>query len=85
MAPVMYSKLSARAVFPLPLWPSRQMLRIELTVYIVVKYSFREDSASVRLCLGAWHRNTDIIHERSGDCNSFFVKMQNRVIPAKDT
>ena len=43
MAPVMYSKLSARADLPLPLWPSRQMFRIALTVYIVVNSPFGKE------------------------------------------
>ena len=61
--------LSARADLPLPLWPSRQMLRIELTVYIVFSYSFREGES---FHLGFSNPISDIIHEGGQYFNDYF-------------
>ena len=86
MALVRNSMLSARADFPSPPWPSRQILRMSLAVYIrKLLLSWGPPPFTLRAV--DRHHNGIIIHERKFDFNAFFCnfakpsKKQNKVSP----
>ena len=73
MALVRNSMLSARADFPSPPWPSRQILRMSLAVYIrKLLLSWGPPPFTLRAV--DRHHNGIIIHERKFDFNAFFVQ-----------